>query len=45
MTTIKQCTCENKFQDDKYGKHMRIFNMGTKGDAKCTVCGNKTKIK
>lgn len=34
---IKPCNCTSIFQDEKYGKGMRVFNQGpTK--AYCTVC-------
>jgi len=43
MTKIMMCTCEHKWQDEKYGRRNRVFNRGvtqTKGTAKyiCTVC-------
>jgi len=41
MTVIKQCKCENTFQDSQYGKGNRVFNEGEKDD-KCTVCGAKS---
>ena len=41
MTTIKNCKCQNQFQDETYGKNQRVYNLseGNK-KAKCTVCGN-----
>lgn len=41
---IKPCSCDHKWQDQKYGKGMRVHNaMGpkTNGAVKCTVCGSK----
>jgi len=39
-TAILPCTCDNRFQDSRYGKGKRVFNWGDKSKAyKCTVCG------
>lgn len=35
---ISSCKCENKYQDEKHGNGMRVFNFCEKG-ARCTVCG------
>lgn len=41
---IKECVCENKFQDNEYGKQMRVMNFvaksatATRKEYKCTVC-------
>jgi len=35
---IMKCDCENKFQDETYGKGMRVFTVGMKKNS-CTVCG------
>ena len=38
---IMACKCENAFQDEKYGKKMRVHNQCGKDTAKewrCTVC-------
>ena len=51
-TEIKRCAyCENNkishdYQDQKYGKYMRVFNLkdGAKGSS-CTVCNNGLKPK
>lgn len=41
-STIQKCKCEHKFQDETYGKYMRVHNINENGDAaKCTVCGDK----
>lgn len=46
---IMRCTCENKFQDAKYGKGKRVHNLDADGkEACCTVCGyedGKRKMK
>lgn len=39
-TVIGPCNCESKYQNLKYGKGQRVFNVGTK-NATCTVCGTK----
>jgi hypothetical protein len=40
-TKILPCTCPSKFQDEIYGKGMRLHNIGEdKKKARCTVCGN-----
>lgn len=40
-----QCNCKHEFQDETYGKGMRLHNVSQKkGDKtlrkKCTVCGS-----
>lgn len=42
---IISCNCENKFQDDTYGKKMRVHNScgKTSENYKCTVCNNEKK--
>lgn len=47
MTDIFKCTCNNEFQDETYGKGMRVMN--SKGGDKisgwtCTVCGRTYSI-
>ena len=38
-TVRKRCTCENKFQDDRYGKQIRLMNRLTgREGARCTSC-------
>lgn len=34
---IKSCNCKSEYQDKKYGKNNRVFNMTAKG-ARCTIC-------
>lgn len=40
---IKKCNCESKFQDERYGKGMRVHNECASKDGKyrCTVCGKE----
>lgn len=38
MKKIK-CNCKNQFQDDRYGKNIRIGNKTSNGQYRCTVCG------
>lgn len=46
VTTTKtmKCKCSNRYQDKKYGSHVRVFNRATSktGSTKwrCTSCGN-----
>ena len=36
---IKKCTCEHKYQDEKYGKGNRVHNELASGKGhRCTVC-------
>lgn len=35
---IIKCTCEHEFQDQLYGKGMRVHNVTKDGFAACTVC-------
>lgn len=44
MTKILKCNCENKWQDERYGKQMRVMNIFTKNGKeayRCTVCGSE----
>ena len=38
---LKSCSCRSSFQDEKYGKNIRIHTEGKKGEERCTVCGPK----
>ena len=40
-TTIKECVCEHKYQDEKYGKNKRVMNQTIKGNYRCTVCNRE----
>jgi len=36
---IKPCTCEHKFQDERYGKGKRVHNeLAENKGWRCTVC-------
>lgn len=45
QSKILKCTCENKFQDSRYGKKNRVHNKtenrSNRGDWRCTVCGKE----
>ena len=43
--TIKKCDCKSEFQDEKYGKNMRVHNKFIKegGGYRCTVCAKEKK--
>ena len=42
---IKQCSCENPFQDKTYGKNQRVFNTCKEGkEGTCTSCGKNIKL-
>jgi len=47
-TTIKECKCENAYQDSQYGKGKRVHNKaGSAGKApiaRCTVCGSEKGV-
>jgi hypothetical protein len=41
---VKRCTCDSNFQDKKYGKKLRVFNLaGNEKSSKCTVCNKESK--
>jgi len=42
-TVILSCACQHEYQDKKYGKEKRVFNITLKG-ARCTVCGASKTI-
>lgn len=45
-TMIGKCGCNNTYQDNKYGKGMRVHNMcggkNTSGERRCTNCSSKS---
>jgi len=43
MTKIMVCSCEHKYQDEKYGKAKRVFNKTVKG-YRCTVCKDERRM-
>lgn len=36
-TVLRTDTCVSSFQDETYGRNVRVFNVG-KGKLRCTVC-------
>ena len=40
-TVIALCNCINAYQDNLYGKNMRVKNVSEDGALKCTVCHKK----
>jgi len=46
-TVIRPCSCKSKFQDEVYGKGLRVKNCCPKSDKnsssepRCTVCGTR----
>lgn len=47
-TIVLKCTCKHDFQDQEYGKGMRLHNISeVKKEAYCTVCspsGRRNKV-
>lgn len=45
-TKISNCSCAHEFQDQKYGKGMRVFNalISKPGQVRCTVCGSQKSV-
>jgi len=44
MIKICKCTCKSEYQDEKYGKEMRVCNYATKKDVyRCSVCRKEVK--
>ena len=46
MTKIIKCNCKNDYQDEKYGKNMRVHNSTAdtkKNGYRCTVCEKLNK--
>jgi len=49
MTEVLKCNCQNEFQDNTYGKGMRLHSLGQSkgkknGKAFCTVCKSQKTI-
>ncbi|MEW6095059.1 MAG: hypothetical protein AB1567_00840 [bacterium] len=44
---IQNCNCNHSFQDKRYGKGMRVFNIAGKDKKKlrCTVCKREIEYK
>lgn len=46
-TVIAHCTCKSDWQDERYGKGKRVFNMKkdkNKHEGRCTVCASVRTI-
>ena len=46
-TEIKTCNCKSDYQDLKYGKGNRVYNVAFRSGIKttrCTVCSNTIKF-
>lgn len=42
-TVKKKCTCRNLYQDRRYGKQIRVFNVSDKHNLiRCTSCAQTT---
>lgn len=41
-TSIRRCTCVNRFQDEQHGQGMRVQN-AMKGGWRCTGCSRESK--
>jgi hypothetical protein len=41
-TTIAPHKCHNPYQDKRYGRGQRVWNLGI-GKMRCTVCGEEKK--
>ena len=47
MTEVLQCTCKSEFQDELYGKELRLMNTVGKDKPngyRCTVCNKEYKL-
>lgn len=43
-TQVKTCDCKNQFQDKRYGRRRRVWNMmGINNGWRCTSCGKEDK--
>lgn len=38
-TCLVNCTCKHNFQDERYGRGVRVANLTKDNKARCTVCG------
>ena len=45
MTKVLPCNCTHAYQDEKYGRGLRLHNRATKETDlwRCTVCGKERK--
>lgn len=37
---VRSCNCQHEFQDQRYGKGLRLHNPRKEGKYACTVCGS-----
>jgi len=42
MTTLRQCSCKSEYQDEVYGKGIRLYTIGV-NKSTCTVCAKEVK--
>jgi hypothetical protein len=42
-SVVASCICVSEYQDARYGRSMRVFNLGP-GGGKCAVCGAKRQL-
>ena len=42
LMAIKKCSCNHEYQDEKYGKKLRVFNRKADGKFTCSVCRRET---
>lgn len=40
-TVLAHHTCSSLYQDDLYGRGVRVFNVKKDGSGNCTVCGGR----
>lgn len=41
MADLMKCNCKSDFQDNLYGKNMRVITRDKNKNPRCTVCGPK----
>jgi len=39
FTLLLGCNCQHAFQDERYGRGIRVHNAAKEGNCRCTVCG------
>lgn len=48
MTKLLKCNCENEFQDEIYGKNVRLFNEklanGKNNGWRCATCKREIRL-
>lgn len=43
-TIVGSCFCPHPYQDEKYGKGRRVFNIGRGQKGSCTSCGKDAVV-